>query len=89
MPQSKEVHKEYMRQKRKVHTKGSQNQEVHTDGSQGITVDKDQAIKLLHICDSLDKSINGLYGRVNMLDIVRRGSLTMREVRSAIHAHIT
>ncbi len=62
MPQSKEVHKEYMRVHRKG-AKGSQNTEVHSDGSQdNVTqypailcalADVEKREKLRRICESL------------------------------------
>lgn len=69
MPQSKEVHREYMRNKRKGSQiiKGSHG--VHT-----IEVDTKTAAKLLLICRSCDKEIHTLSGkRENILTMIRYG----------------
>ncbi|KKM88984.1 hypothetical protein LCGC14_1253230 [marine sediment metagenome] len=46
----------------------------------GVYIDKEKAIKLMKIHSSLDKRIAGLSGTDNMLDLVRYGDFTMREV---------
>ena len=85
----KEYQKEWTRRKRlstkpaKVSTemvKMSTKEGVST----GLVVDKEKAIKLLKVCSALDRTVAGLYGRENMLDMVRYGDLTMREVRERL-----
>jgi len=53
---------------------------------EGMTISKEKAVKLLRICSSLDHDIQGLNGRENMLDLVRMGDLTMREIRGRLVA---
>lgn len=80
MPQSKEVHKEYMRKRR-----GSQNSGVHSEGSQIDTV---RAAKLSLICHALDKTVTGIDGqRVNLLSMVRYGvnGPTMESIKAQLH----
>ena len=52
-----------------------------------ITIDKERAVKLLRVCHHLDRDITGLYGRENMLDLVRYGSISMRDVRNQIQTN--
>lgn len=76
MPQTKEVHREYMRNRRKGSQQGSQ-----------VTLDTKKAAKLLMICKSLDKETIGLDGkRVNLLTMVRYGveGPTFKEVRDRL-----
>ena len=47
----------------------------------GITIDKDKAIKLLKICNSLDRTIQGLGKRENMLGMVRYGGINMEDIK--------
>ena len=52
----------------------------------GVTITKERAIGLLKIAHSLDREIQGLGGRrENMLDLVRYGGISMREVRDALN----
>ena len=52
---------------------------------QGVTITIDRAIKLLWICNTLDKTITGLAGKKeNMLDLVRYGSISMRTVKEKL-----
>ena len=78
MPQSKEVHREYMR----VHRKGSQKVGFTQKGSQ-IEVGTEKAARLLMIVHSLNKSYIALDGKKGKLsDLVRYGigGPTMTEV---------
>jgi len=92
MPQSKEVHKEYMRKRREGSQEGSQNSVVHKKGSHEITLDTKKMATLSLICHALDKSCDvmdystGEFKRGNMLDLVRYGIYgpTMREVKAKI-----
>ena len=51
-----------------------------------VTVDKDQAVTLLLICNALDKTIHGLDGKVNLLSMVRYGVYgpTMESVKAQL-----
>lgn len=53
-------------------------------GSQVREVSVEQAAKLLLICKALDKEISGLHGKVNLLDQVRKGSQTFKEIKDVL-----
>jgi len=86
MPLSNEEKREYQRQwVRQKRAKGSTKTAGSTVGSTDLVISKDKAIKLLKICNELDRTIPGLSGkRENMLDLVRMGVLTLREVRERL-----
>jgi len=77
VPQNKEVHREYMRKYRQ----GSQDS---VTGSRGVTIDREEAVELLKIYSSLDKTISTLTGSANMLALVRFGDIRMSDVRDRI-----
>ena len=52
--------------------------------SKDITITKEKAIKLLKICSALDRRITGLQQPENMLDLVRYGSFTMKEIKGKL-----
>jgi len=87
MPQSKEVHRDYMRERRGSQ-KGSQVVGFTKQGSQ-IEVGTEKAAKLLMIAKSLNKSYIALDGKKGKLsDLVRYGITgpTMTEVGDLLDA---
>lgn len=55
-----------------------------TEGMTGCDTTIRQAAKLKMVCDALDHDITGLGGKVNMLDLVRYGSISMRDVKAQL-----
>ena len=90
MPQSKEVHREYMRARRKgSQTKGSQEEGSQTiiGGKKEILVNVEEAAKLLMVCNALDRTVTGLTGqRINLLSLVRYGisGPTMADIKAQL-----
>ena len=44
-------------------------------------ITKEQAVKLLKVCIALDEKITGLYGKINMLELIRYGKMLMSDVK--------
>ncbi len=76
--EKKDYQRKYMQARRSNKEDGSNKEGLTL--SNGVYIDKEKAIKLARIHNALNKRITGLDGPESMLDLVRYGDFTMREV---------